>query len=163
MTAITTFPTIKNVVRYGEKRFENYVAATTILAGQAVALGATQYNSTADWTVYPSTHAAGEIIIGVAVTAASQGQQIAVAGMGEAVQVANTDSATAIAAGTWVETSSNSVGGCVQVAPGVNGVAGGTGTSCTHILGQCVATIAANGTGYVRVQPCVIQQNTTTD
>jgi hypothetical protein len=152
MTAISTFPTIKNVMKMGEDTMRNFVAGGTILAGQVVAIvGATTVN---DFTVTAAIDGVSDIIIGVAVTGATTGQAVSVAGIGAIVQVANYDSAAAIPAGAWVKANSNAVGGTVMA------VATGAGVQVRNVVGQCVGGIAANGTGYVIVNPIVLYNYT---
>lgn len=94
-----------------------FEADGTIVAGQVVAFDATGESG----VVRAAVAEAGERPVGVALTNASDGEDVTVALPGAICYVVNADDTATGDAGDWVETNDNAVGGCVSVATVASG------------------------------------------
>lgn len=155
MTDITTFPTIKNVVEFGDNILP-LVAGEAITAGQAVGPAATGVSG----SVVAMDATSGEWPIGVAVFTAASGAPISVASIGCVVYVANADDTTGIDAGDWVECNDNAVKGTVSTVV-VAATGGATATLHLGVLGRAIDDIAGGGTGRIIVLPVPLTQANT--
>ena len=138
------FPTIRNVLESGDTLL-NLTAGATIVAGQVVAFAATGVGK----TVHPAVKGTTGQPIGVALYGASSGAQVAIAGPGCIVEVANADE-TVIDTGDILEDNDNAVGGTVSTAALM--IAGAVAVVQFQI-GIAVEDIEANATGKMLVMP----------
>lgn len=152
MGDITTFPTIRNVLVSG-KNITQMTATTAVKAGQVVAINATGVDMALD----PAVATAGSRSIGVALYGVSAGAEVAVAGMGCIVNVANADDTTGIDAGGYIESNDNAVGGTVSESA-VADVVGAVGTAHYDIIGIAIQDIAGGGTGNMLICPMTLVQ-----
>jgi len=152
MTDISVFPTIDNVLYYGKNVVTMECSLNnTIHAGQVVICS----KDGPSRNVTPALHVNSSVgnsgaNVGVAIDDASSGEEARIALAQTMVMVANCDDTTAIDAGTWVEASSNTVGGTVIACVG-----GAYDSSESHYpIGITFEDIAGGGTGLLIVQPC---------
>lgn len=144
MADITAFPTIRNVL-YSGNNINAYTAGVAITAGQLVAIHGTGVNM----TVHPAKKGTTVIPIGVALYSISSGEEVAVAGDGCIVYVANADDTTAIDAGDPLEDNDNAVGGTVSIA--VVSLAGAVAL-VQYLAGVALDDIAGGATGRMLVK-----------
>ncbi len=145
MADIGTFPTIRNVLVDGEN-IKSYTAGAAIKAGQVVAFHGTGVSK----TVHPAVKGTTVQIVGVALYDVSSGDEVAVAGRGCRVYVANYDGTTGIDAGDALEDNDNAVGGTVGA------FALGGALVIRYIAGYAVDDIAGAGTGIMEVNPHIV-------
>jgi len=146
MTDITTYPTIVDGIMHNAGPTWGIIIANgSISAGQVV--GFTSSSSTNN-RVTALLDAAGDVVLGVAINSASNGEKVTIALPGSIVSVANADSDVNINAGRYVQTDDNAVAGTVKVAT-ANG--GNSITAGNNIVGICLEQIAANGTGKILI------------
>lgn len=147
MAAIGTFPTIRNVIDDGEN-IKSYTVGGTLAvkAGMILAYNLTGVAKTVQASVKGTTGA----VVGVALYDAAVGAQVAVAGRGCRVYVANTDDTTAIGAGVPIEPTTNAIGGCGAALALAGSLA------MRYCAGFAVDIIAGNGTGIMEVAPHIV-------
>lgn len=154
MTDISAFPTIRNVLYWGNNLIQ-VTATTAVTAGQVVAINATGVSMAVD----PSIAAGGSRSIGVALYDAAAGAEVTIACTGCVVYVAIADDTTGADAGDFLETNDNAVGGTVSTAA-VAATGGATVTAHYDVIGIALDDIAGGGTGRMLVQPmCLTQAN----
>lgn len=143
MTAITAFPTIRNVIEAGSNIL-TFKAGATVKAGQVVAFEATGVSR----QVIPAVKGTTGQPIGVAVYGVSSGAQVAVAMDGCLVTVANADDTTGIDAGDPLEDNIAAVGGTVSAAALSEA---GAVAVVKSLVGIALDDIAGGGTGVMKV------------
>lgn len=141
MADIGTFPTIRNVLWSGSNIFK-MTATTAVKAGQVVAINAAGVSGAVD----PCVAAAGSMPLGVALYGAGAGAEVAIAGPGCIVYVANADDTAVVDAGGYVTFNDNAVGGTVSEV--------GSGAATQQVVGFAIDDIAASGTGRILLFPC---------
>jgi len=151
MADIGTFPTIRNVLVYGDN-ITTFTATTAVKAGQVVAINATGVSNAVD----PCVNTSGCQPVGVALYGAAAGALVAVAGTGCVVTIANADDTATFDAGDVLEGNDNTVGGTVSVSS-VAASGGATATAHPFVVGYAEEDIAASGTGRMRIQ--IMPQN----
>lgn len=142
---ISAFPTIRNVLISGDN-INTYTAGEDIKAGQVVAFA----DDGVSWTVHPAIKATTAMPIGVALYSVDSGEEIAVAGPGCIVNVANFHDTTTIDAGDGLEPNDNAVGGTVNTLALLGSLA------ILYVIGYAVEDIGASGTGAMLVNPHVV-------
>ena len=143
MADIGTFPTIRNVLWSGSNIFK-MTATTLVKAGQVVAINATGVSGAVD----PCVAVAGSMPLGVALYGAAAGAEVAIAGPGCIVYVANADDTATVDAGNWVVFNDNTVGGTVSEYA--------AGAASIQAVGFAIDDIAASGTGRVFLFPTLL-------
>lgn len=116
MTDVTAFATGHPVMVNAGPTW-TFKASGTIIAGQVVAIDATGESG----VVRAAIAETGERPVGVALTNATDGEDVTVALPGAICYVVNADDSTAGDAGDWVETNDNPLGGTVSVATVASG------------------------------------------
>jgi hypothetical protein len=160
MTDISSFPTIKNVVKGDSGTIINGKAGETISAGQVVGIAATGVSD----TYVAMDETTGERPIGVAIFDATSGDRLSIASFGCIAKVANADDTSAIDAGSLVETNDNSVKGTVSevspradLASAVIDATNDTTIDGHHnVIGMALEDIAGDSEGYILVAPQLI-------
>lgn len=150
MTDIATFPTIRNVLVDGDN-IKSYTVGGTLAvkAGMVLAL----HGTGVDLTVQAAVKGTTVIPVGVALYDAAVGDQVAVAGRGCRVYVANAESNVAIDAGDPLEDNDNAIGGTVSAAPLM---VAGVVAVIEYIVGYAVTDIAVSGTGICDIAPQIM-------
>lgn len=150
MTAITAFPTIKQVVKNDSGLIRAFTFTEAASAGMAVGFAATGVSN----AVVPMDATGGEQPIGVAIYDVDAGDMGAVAMDGCEVTVANDDDADAIDAGDHVGPVNSTVQGAVDT------IALGIKTADTYYLGIALEDIAGNATGKIVIKVGVFLDGT---
>lgn len=141
MADIAAFPTLKNILYSGNNTF-TLTATTAVKAGQVVAGNDTGVSMAVDMAV----GAAGSRSIGVALFDAAAGAEVTVAGPGCIVYIVNADDAATIDAWSYLEPSTNAVGGTVA-AVAVAAIAGAVGTNHLDVIGIALEDNVGTATG----------------
>jgi len=144
MADISAFPDMGDNILVSGDNIQTYVAGAAIKKGQAVAFHATGVSM----TVHPAVKGTTASVEGVALATVDSGENVAVAGPGCVVYMANADGTTAIDAGDGVEDNDNAVGGTISALPANSG--GVTG-AYANLVGVALDDIAGGGTGRVRL------------
>jgi hypothetical protein len=159
MGDVATFPTIRNVLVYGDNIVQ-FTATTAVKAGMVVGINATGVAMAVDKCVTT----AGEMPVGVALHDAGAGALVEVAMYGCVVYVVNALDGTNIDAGSWLETNDNAIGGTVSA---VAVAASGSNVVVPHygVIGIALDDNTATAAGaYSRMlicgPICVTQVNT---
>lgn len=141
MADITPFPTIKNVLYFGDNSI-TYIATTAVKAGQVVAFADAGVSRAVDKAVKGS----GQVACAVALYDVAAGSKGAFLGEGCIVYLANADDTATIDTGHNVIMNDNAVGGTVSEA-----VAVGTDATPQQRVGVLIEDMAASGTAKVRL------------
>ena len=144
MADISAFPDMGDTILVSGDNIQKYIAGAAITKGQAVAIHGTGVSE----TVHPAVKGTTASVEGVALATVASGENVAVAGPGCVVYMANADNTTAIDAGSGVEDNDNAVGGTISALPANTG---GATAAYTNLVGVALDDIAGGGTGRVRL------------
>jgi hypothetical protein len=144
MGDISAFPDMDDNILVSGDNIQTYVAGAAIKKGQAVAIHATGVSM----TVHPAVKGTTASVEGVALATVASGENVAVAGPGCVVYMANADGTTGIDAGHGVEDNDNAVGGTISALPANTG---GATAAYANLVGVALDDIAGGGTGRVRL------------
>lgn len=132
-------------VQLYEGKVITLTAGGAISAGMVVAFAGTGVSRTVQAAVTGTTGP----VVGVAVTDAASGDEVAVEVCGGIVKVTE-GAGAAIDAGDYVMADDAAATGCVKVAVATATISDG--------VGQAIDDIGANGSGYIIVKPFTIQK-----
>lgn len=145
MTDISAFPTVTDVLHSGDN-IQSFTCGADVKASQVVAFHGTGVSK----TLHPAIAGTTGTIYGVALYDASSGDEVAVAGRGCIVKVANADDGTGIDAGDPCQDNDNAVGGTVSAATLVDA---GVVAVVKIVAGFAIEDIAGDATGLMEVAP----------
>jgi len=118
----------------------DFIAGSTILAGQVVAFAGTGVA----WTVHPADGVSTAAVVGVALHGATTGDHVAVAGPGSVILVQNGDDTATLEAGDIVQAAATAALGCVTAE---------TDTTEHYQVGILLEAMAASGQAYCLLTP----------
>lgn len=144
MADIAAFPDMGDDILVSGDNIKRYIAGAAITKGQAVAIHGTGVSE----TVHPAVKGTTASVEGVALATVASGENVAVAGPGCVVYMANADDTTGIDAGSGVEDNDNAVGGTISALPANSGAAT---AAYANLVGVAIDDIAGGATGRVRL------------
>jgi len=118
----------------------DFIAGSTILAGQVVAFAGTGVA----WSVNPCNGVSTAAVVGVALHGAATGAHVAIAGPGSVILVQNGDDTATLEAGDIVQAAATAALGCVTAE---------TDATAHYQVGILLEAMTAGGSAYALLTP----------